>query len=232
MHRAVGFCLPMWMNTTLFTRRRALAAGVTALLVLGAQPVTAQTRQSPAQPAPPAAAPPAITQDGEPTAAGLWQQVDERGQSQGWFLIGERNGVYEGKIAKMFSQPGDPPNPTCDQCEGEQRGAPWLGLTIITGMKRSGLKYEGGRILDPRNGSVYRALMRISPDGQTLTVRGYLGVSLLGRDQTWVRLPETAYAELDPSVYPRQDAAAPPTPQRRSRTQGGAPQRSQQPYPR
>jgi uncharacterized protein (DUF2147 family) len=171
-----------------------------------------------------------MAQDGEPSAAGLWQQIDDRtGKSQGWFLISERNGVYEGKIAKMFSQPGDPPNPVCDRCEGEQRGAPWLGLTIITNMKRQGLKYEDGRILDPRDGQVYRALMRLSPDGQTLTVRGYLGVALLGRDQTWVRLPESAYAELDPSVNPRQEAIAPPAPARRSRTQGGTAQPPQRP---
>src|SRR5689334_17472185 len=72
-------------------------------------------------------------QDATPSAAGLWQQIDDRtGESQGWFLISERNGVFEGKIAKMFMRPDDPPNPVCDRCEGDQRGAPWLGLTIIT----------------------------------------------------------------------------------------------------
>ena len=211
----------MWMNA--ITRRYALATLTVALLVAAAQPSAAQMRQPAAPPAAPSAAAPPPAQNGEPSAAGLWQQIDDRtGQSQGWFLIAERNGVYEGRIAKMFSQPGDPPNPVCDKCEGEQRGAPWLGLTIITSMKRAGLKYEDGRILDPRDGQVYRALMRLSPDGQSLTVRGYLGVALLGRDQTWVRLPETAYAELDPSINPRQEAVV-PMPQRRARTQGGAP---------
>ena len=202
------------------------------MLATAALPAMAQTRSPVPQSAPPPAAqaaPPPTAQDGEPSAAGLWQQIDDRtGKSQGWFLISERNGVYEGKIAKMFSQPGDPPNPVCDRCEGEQRGAPWLGLTIITNMKRQGLKYEDGRILDPRDGSLYRALMRLSPDGQTLTVRGYLGVALLGRDQTWVRLPESAYAELDPSINPRQEAVVPTPPQRRARTQGGAPQQRPQ----
>ncbi|HWM45571.1 MAG TPA: DUF2147 domain-containing protein [Xanthobacteraceae bacterium] len=198
------------MKQLVMTRRSAWLAGAAMLML--AMPASAQMAPPPAAPA----------QTEQPTAAGLWQQIDDQtGQSQGWFLIGERNGLYEGKIAKMFSQPGDPPNPVCEHCEGEQRGAPWLGLTIITNMKRDGLKYEDGRILDPRDGTVYRALMRLSPDGQTLTVRGYLGISLLGRDQVWQRLPETAYAELDPSVYPQKEAAKPAPVQRKARTQGG-----------
>lgn len=129
----------------------------------------------------------------EPTAVGLWEQVDEKsGQAESWFRITERNGVYEGAIVKIFFKPGEDPNWVCDRCEGAERGAPVLGLTLIKGMHRNGLKYDDGTIMDPRDGSVYRALMQLSPDGRKLEVRGYLGISLFGRSQVWNRLPDNA----------------------------------------
>jgi uncharacterized protein (DUF2147 family) len=144
------------------------------------------------------------------SAAGLWQQFDDAsGKTQGWFLIAERDGVYEGAIAKMFMEPGEDPNPICNRCEGDQKNAPYLGLTFIKGMKRNGMNYQDGTILDPRNGNVYRAIMTLSPDGQTLTVRGYLGIQLLGQNQIWKRLPDSALAELDPSMRLKYEMSKP-----------------------
>ena len=145
----------------------------------------------------------------EPSATGLWQQVDpESGKSQGWFLITE-HGTYEGSIVKMFLTPEDPPNPICSKCSGDQKDQPWLGLTIIKGMMRKGLDYEGGTILDPRYGNLWGAKMTLSPDGQDLTVRGFALIDVLGKNQYWKRLPDCAYAQLDPTIMTKFRLTAP-----------------------
>ena len=143
-------------------------------------------------------------QAAEPSAVGLWEQVDENtGKAESWFKITERNGVYEGAIVKIFFKPGEDENWICNKCEGAERNAPVLGLMLIKGMRRNGQAYENGTIMDPRDGSVYRALMKLSPDGQKLEVRGYLGISLFGRSQMWNRLPDNALAPQRPAASAR-----------------------------
>jgi uncharacterized protein (DUF2147 family) len=139
---------------------------------------------------------------------GLWQAVDEDSkQPTGWFLISDHNGVYDGIIAKMYLKPGEDPNVVCSQCKDDRHNHPWLGLQIIRGMQQeSDDKYAGGTILDPRDGKVYKATMKLSSDGQTLIVRGYVGFELLGENQYWTRLPDSAYSMLDPSVNPNAPA--------------------------
>jgi uncharacterized protein (DUF2147 family) len=62
-----------------------------------------------------------------------------------------------------------------------------VGLVILSGLTKHGDEYVGGQILDPGDGKVYRSTLRLIQNGQQLNVRGYIGVPILGRSQTWLR---------------------------------------------
>ena len=123
----------------------------------------------------------------------LWQQADQEGHVGAWFYFSQVNGLYEGRLVKLFPAPGEQDSAdVCAKCAGSQKNAPLLGLTIVKGMRRDGRKYEDGTILDPRDGKAYHAQMELSADGRKLSVRGYLGVPLFGQTQVWTRLPDDA----------------------------------------
>jgi uncharacterized protein (DUF2147 family) len=121
-----------------------------------------------------------------PTPAGRWRTFDDRsGQERGQVLIEEHGGLLSGRVVGIL----DPQEAVrvCEKCTDARKGQPILGLTILTGMRREGDHWTGGDILDPETGAVYRCSMRLEDGGAKLVLRGYIGISLFGRSQTWLR---------------------------------------------
>ena len=119
---------------------------------------------------------------------GLWRTVDDRtGKERALVRIVENNGVYQGLVEKIFAQPDDDPQHLCRKCEGARKDQPIMGMTILWGLKKDGEQYTGGEILDAKEGKIYRCKMKLVEGDRKLEVRGYIGVSLFGRSQTWTR---------------------------------------------
>lgn len=112
---------------------------------------------------------------------------DVSGKPRALIRITESGGMLLGRIEKVFPGPQEDSNPRCTKCEGTNKDAPVVGLEILSGLSREGGEYVGGQILDPDNGKVYRSKLRLSDNGRKLDVRGYIGVPMLGRSQTWLR---------------------------------------------
>jgi uncharacterized protein (DUF2147 family) len=128
-------------------------------------------------------------QAADDTPVGLWHTIDDNsGKIRSQVRIYEQDGVLYGKIEKIII-PGK--TDRCVLCTDERKDQPALGLVIIRKMKKaadSAGEWNGGDILDPEKGAVYTSRMQLSDDGQTLSVRGYVGIPLLGRSQTWTRV--------------------------------------------
>jgi uncharacterized protein (DUF2147 family) len=119
---------------------------------------------------------------------GLWKTIDDTsGKPKALIRISESNGELSGRIEKIFPEPGKDPDPLCTKCEGTRKDQKVIGMTILFGMKRDGDEYNGGQILDPDNGKIYRSKLSLIDGGKKLNVRGYIGVPMLGRTQTWLR---------------------------------------------
>ena len=119
---------------------------------------------------------------------GLWKNIDDAtGKPKALIRITESDGELKGKIEKLFRAPEEDQNPKCEKCEGTLKDQPIIGMTILSGLKKDGDEYNGGQILDPANGKLYKSKLTVVEDGKKLNVRGYIGMPMLGRTQVWVR---------------------------------------------
>jgi uncharacterized protein (DUF2147 family) len=148
-------------------RRREWLAAVLSVLVVGSAPSWAADPASP---------------------IGVWRTIDDTtNKPRALVEIYARGGLLYGKVTAILD--GQYADARCNDCSGDRQNQPVMGLEIIRDMRPDGDHWVGGTILNPQNGDVYHCRMHLGPDGQTLVVRGFIGFSLLGRSQTWQRMP-------------------------------------------
>jgi uncharacterized protein (DUF2147 family) len=130
----------------------------------------------------------ATTAQAEPIL-GQWKTIDDKTKrAKSIVRIDLVDNKLHGTVVKLFREPGENPEPLCDGCKDYRKDKPVLGMTIMSGLKKSSSAvWEGGEIIDPADGSVYKVKVELKPDGKALDVRGYIGLPLIGRTQTWVR---------------------------------------------
>lgn len=131
---------------------------------------------------------------GSLSPVGYWDQYSDKShQLQSIIQIWQQGDELKGRVIKGFPVNGKAPNHYCTTCSGNFKNKRIIDLTIVWGLKYDSQtgKWIGGHILDPESGHIYQLKAALSNDGEQLTIRAYLGVSLLGRSQTWTRITET-----------------------------------------
>jgi len=120
---------------------------------------------------------------------GRWKTIDDdTGEEKSIVNIWIEDGILYGKIDSLFIEEGEEPDPVCDECKGNNKDKPILGMTIVWNMIEGKEYWKGGKILDPENGKIYGCKLKVIENGNKLEMRGFLGISLLGRTQYWIRV--------------------------------------------
>lgn len=124
--------------------------------------------------------------------SGTWRTIDDKtGFSKGLVEIKQDStGAYSGTIIKVIPRPGYTPKDTCQNCPAPYTNKPMVGLTVLTGLKqdpKNENNFINAKVLDPLSGNIYKGKAKLSSDGRRLSMRGYVGISALGRSQTWIR---------------------------------------------
>ena len=119
---------------------------------------------------------------------GLWKTLDDKtGEARSFIKVWTDKGELFGRIEKLVRKPDENPNPLCDKCPGDKKDKPIIGMMVMWGLKQDGNTWRGGTLLDPDDGKTYKSKVKVIDGGRKLEVRGFIGVSLIGRTQTWVR---------------------------------------------
>ncbi len=116
---------------------------------------------------------------------GVWiTQDDETGKKKSEVLLYKNEGKLYGKILNLLLE--EDKGKLCVNCKGENKNLAIEGMVIVEGLELNGKTWEEGTILDPKSGKTYSCYITFE-NNNTLKVRGYIGFSLLGRTQKWIR---------------------------------------------
>ena len=120
------------------------------------------------------------------SVVGKWKTIDdETGEAKSVVEVYEKSGKIYGKIVEILR--ADHKKDVCVKCDGADKNKPILGMVIMKGLKKDGSEYNGGTILDPTNGKKYKCYISLE-SADKLKLRGYVGISLMGRTQYWTRV--------------------------------------------
>lgn len=121
---------------------------------------------------------------------GYWKTIDDvTGNAKSIVQIWKtEDNVLMGKVIKVFAKEDEDKSIVCTECKGEKHNQPIVGMVIVSGLKAKEKQWGNGEILDPENGKTYNCAIRTIDNGKKLQVRGYVGLPLLGRSQTWERV--------------------------------------------
>ena len=116
---------------------------------------------------------------------GKWKTIDPvTGNDESIIEVYKKDGKAYAKVIAIINEADR--DKTCINCKGKNKNKPILGLDILDGLKENGDEWSGGKILDPKNGKYYKCYIKLTEEN-TLKLRGYIGISLLGRTEYWYR---------------------------------------------
>ncbi|MBT9492023.1 MAG: DUF2147 domain-containing protein [Paucibacter sp.] len=122
--------------------------------------------------------------------AGLWKTIDDETKAEKSLVrVSDTGGVFSAVIEKLLDPAKQ--DAKCDKCSDDRKDKPVMGMTILRDVKKSSSDaelWDGGEILDPNNGKVYKVRLKPVDGGKKMEVRGYIGMPMLGRTQTWIRV--------------------------------------------
>lgn len=129
----------------------------------------------------------AICANGQ-SVLGQWYSIDpDTGLNESVIEVYKKGGKVYGKIIEILKE--EDKDKTCIECTGKDKDQPIEGLIIIKGLSQDGEEWTDGKILDPKNGKLYKCYISLENENK-LKLRGYIGFSLIGRTEYWHRVEE------------------------------------------